>query len=178
MGNILIIIGISVAILLLVLSMTSFEIREEVEIQASPEEVWEVIVDFDSYSEWNSQLEYLGGEVEPGGTLQLKLTAEGAEPYEFSPVISHWEEPTKFAWLARTGLPRVFDGEHFFELERIDENTTRVVNREEYRGVLSQVIRNLPMMQGAPEGFRLMNQELKERVEQKVENQDNEEKTD
>ena len=43
-------------------------------------------------------------------------------------------------------MPRVIDGEHFFELERIDDNTTLVINREEYRGVMSLIMKNLPMM--------------------------------
>jgi hypothetical protein len=63
-------------------------------------------------------------------------------------------------------LPRVFDGEHFFELQDLGNGKTMVVNREEYRGVLSLIIRNLPMMNNAPEGFELMNTELKRYCEQ------------
>jgi len=158
---------IGLVILIGGLSFTSFEIREKVEINAPIEQVWTTIIDFDSYSEWNSQLEYLGGEVEPNGQLHLKLSAEGADPYEFKPTISHWEENKKFAWIGRTGIPRVFDGEHFFELERVDDSTTLVTNREEYRGVMSLIMKNLPMMKTAPEGFQKMNQELKDYVENK-----------
>ncbi|NBC05804.1 MAG: SRPBCC domain-containing protein [Bacteroidetes bacterium] len=160
-------IAIGLAVIILALSFTSFEINEKVEVNAPAEKVWAAIIDFESYSEWNSQLEYLGGEVKPNGQLHLKLSAEGAEPYEFKPTISHWEENKCFAWLARTGLPRIFDGEHFFELEQINDSTTLVTNREEYRGVLSLIIKNLPMMKEAPAGFRKMNRELKDYVEKK-----------
>ncbi len=156
---------IGLLVVVIALSFTRFEIDEKVEVQAPVEKVWATIIDFESYSEWNSQLEYLGGTVEPGGQLQLKLSAAGAEPYEFKPIISHWEENKRFAWLARTGLPRIFDGEHFFELEKIDNNTTMVTNREEYRGVLSLIMKNLPMMKDAPEGFKKMNVELKNYIE-------------
>lgn len=149
------------------LSLTSFEINEKVEVKAPIDRVWATIIDFDSYSDWNTQLEYLGGEVKPNGQLHLKLSAEGADPYEFKPTVSHWEENEKFAWLAITGFPRVFDGEHFFELERIDDNTTLVTNREEYRGVMSLIMKNLPMMKTAPEGFKKMNSELKDYIESK-----------
>lgn len=156
---------IGLLVLVIALSFTSFEINEKIEINAPVEQVWAAIIDFETYSEWNSQLKYLGGEVKPNGQLHLKLSAEGADPYEFKPDISHWEDNKRFAWLARTGLPRVFDGEHFFELQQIDDSTTLVTNREEYRGVMSLIMKNLPMMKTAPEGFQKMNKELKNYVE-------------
>ena len=156
---------IGLVVVVIALSFTSFEINEKVEIQAPVEKVWVTIIDFESYFEWNSQLEYLGGKVEPGRQLHLKLSATGAEPYAFKPIISHWEEHKQFAWLARTGLPRIFDGEHFFELEKIDDSITLVTNREEYRGVLSLIMKNLPMMKDAPTGFKKMNVELKNHIE-------------
>ena len=102
----------------LLLSRTGFEIRHTIDIDAPPERVWAAIVDFPGYAAWNTQLAYLGGDLRLGGELHLRLSAEGASPYTFKPVISHLEEGRRFAWLARTGIPRLFDGEHFFELER------------------------------------------------------------
>lgn len=160
--------GGAAALLLLVgaLSLTSFEIREETVIDAPPERVWAVIVDAASYAQWNTQLAWLGGTPGPGAVLTLRLSAEGAAPYEFTPTVSHWEPGVRFAWLARTGLPRVFDGEHFFELEALEGGRTRLINRERYSGVLSLVMQRQPMMQGAPAGFVKMNDELKRRAEQ------------
>jgi hypothetical protein len=148
-----------------VLSRTQFEIRKDVEINAPTAKVWSAIVDFKNYKTWNSQLAYLGGEAKPHGRLHLKLSVKGTDPYEFMPLVSYWEENKRFAWLAETGIPRVFDGEHFFELQDVGNGKTLVVNREEYRGVLSLIIRNLPMMKNAPEGFELMNTELKQYCE-------------
>lgn len=147
------------------LSFSSFEVREEVIIDAPPDKVWAVIIDFPSYAEWNSQLAWLGGTAAPEATLKLRLSAEGADPYEFQPVVSHFEPNVRFAWLARTGAPRVFDGEHFFELEPLAGGKTRVVNREHYSGLLAPIIQRQPMMQGAPKGFVKMNDELKRRAE-------------
>ena len=146
-------------------SFSSFGVREEVVIDAPPERVWAVIIDFPSYAEWNSQLAWLGGTAAPDATLKLRLSADGAEPYEFQPVVSHFEPNVRFAWLARTGAPRVFDGEHFFELESLPGGKTRLVNREHYSGLLAPIIQRQPMMQGAPKGFVKMNDELKRRAE-------------
>ncbi len=146
-------------------SATSFEIRADTVIDAPVERVWEVIVDMPSYAEWNTQLSWLAGVVGPGAVLRLRLAVEGTSPYEFQPTVSSWEPNVRFAWIARTGAPRVFDGEHFFELEALDGGKTRLVNRERYSGVLSLLMQRLPMMAGAPRGFAKMNEEIKARAE-------------
>lgn len=156
-----------IALVLFALSFSKFEIRKEVEINAIPEKVWGSIIDFPNYKHWNTQLTYLGGNVKPNGSLHLKLSVAGTNPYEFKPTISHWDEHKKFAWLAITGLPRIFDGEHFFELIDLGNDKTLLINREEYRGILSLIMKNLPMMKDAPSGFEKMNAEIKTYVENK-----------
>lgn len=155
-----------ISLSLLLLSRTQFEIKDVIDIDAPVDEVWKAVINFEQYKEWNSQLSYLGGKVAPQSKLHLRLAAEGASPYEFKPDISHWEEQKRFAWIARTGLPHVFDGEHFFELEVLGTNQTRLTNREEYRGILSLIFKQLPMMKTAPAGFEKMNKELKAYIEQ------------
>ncbi len=147
------------------LSQTSFAIEDAVDIDAPPAEVWAVLVDGAHYAQWSSQLAWLGDAAAPGATLHLRLSAEGTAPYEFRPVVKTFEPPHRFGWLARTGLPGVFDGEHTFTLEPLGATGTHVINRESYRGVLSLVMQRLPMMANAPAGFRTMNDELKRRVE-------------
>lgn len=149
------------------LSKTRFEIRDDIEINASMDKVWETVIDFENYKNWNSQLTFLGGTVQPNSKLHLKLAADGATPYEFKADISHWTEKKQFAWLAKTGFSGIFDGEHFFELEDLKNGKTLLTNREEYRGILSQIFRLLPMMKTAPAGFRKMNLELKDYIEKK-----------
>ncbi len=160
-----IILSLTLVLVIFLLSRTSFEIRDEIEINVSIEKVWAAIIDFESYKNWNSQLTFLGGSVQPNGKLHLKLSAAGAKPYEFKPDISYWQENKQFAWIAKTGLPGIFDGEHFFELKDLGNGKTLLTNREEYRGVLSQLFKQLPMMKTAPDGFRKMNSELKNFLE-------------
>ena len=157
-----------VALALLLLSRTQFEIRAEITINAPVEYVWAAVTDFKSYHDWNSQLSYLGGTAAPHGKLHLRLAAEGASPYEFKPDVSHWVPNERFAWIAHTGFPRVFDGEHYFEMQALGPNQTLLINREAYRGILSMVFKQLPMMKTAPAGFQKMNEELKAYVEQGV----------
>jgi len=146
-------------------SRTSSVIEWGIDIAAPPARVWAVLAAHAHYSDWNTQLAWLGAPASLGATLHLRLVADGADPYEFKPLVTAWEPERRFTWLAITGMPRLFDGEHTFTLEPLGERGTRVVNREEYRGVLSLLMKNLPMMAGAPAGFRKMNEELRRRAE-------------
>jgi hypothetical protein len=148
-------------LLLFVLSKTKFEVRHEVVIDSRVEKVWQAVIDFSNYKQWNSQLSYFGGAIVPTVRLHLKLSAEGAKPYEFKPLVSHYKENEVFGWIAKTGITGVFDGEHFFELKAKDNEQTLLVNREEYRGVLSLFMKQLPAMKAASKGFEKMNLELK-----------------
>ncbi len=154
-----------IVVLLIILSRTKFEVRHEITLDATVEKVWKTIIDFGNYNRWNTQLSYLGGKVAPNEKLHLKLAVEGAAPYEFKPIVSQWKEKEVFGWLAITGMPRVFDGEHFFELTHLKNGKTHLVNREEYRGILSLIMQQLPMMKLAPKGFEKMNLELQKYVE-------------
>jgi hypothetical protein len=57
----------------------------------------------------------------------------------------------------------LFDGEHFFRLEPRGEARTRVVQGEDFSGVLLRFL--LPRVTEAARGFVYMNQALKRRVE-------------
>jgi hypothetical protein len=157
-----------ITVILIGLSRTQFEVRHQIIIDASPQKVWQTVIDFENYKKWNSQLIYLGGIVAPNEAIHLKLSVEGTTPYEFKPTISHWDEGKSFAWIARTGIPRLFDGEHFFEIVPNQNGTITLINREQYRGVISLIMQQIPAMKLAPKGFEKMNVELKEYIEKKL----------
>ncbi|MCI4651708.1 SRPBCC domain-containing protein [Phaeodactylibacter sp.] len=151
-------------ILLLGLSLYNFEVRAEILIDETPDKVWKTLIQMERYGDWNDQLQFMGGTPAKGEIIKLKLSVEGATPYEFSPTINHWEEGKKFGWIARTGFPGVFDGEHLFELEE-RQGQTFLINRERYSGFLAPFIQHQPMMKNAPQGFEKMNQQLKKFID-------------
>lgn len=158
-------IAVGIVVFVAALSRASFVVEERVEIDAPPRDVWAVLMDHTAYAAWNTQLGWLGGPASAGATLHLRLSVDGVAPYEFRPAVTALVEEQRFVWLARTGLPRVFDGEHAFVLVPLPGGRTLLTNREEYRGVLSPLLQRLPMMKLAPAGFAKMNREIKARVE-------------
>ena len=65
-----------------------FTVEARVAISAPPERVWQVLLDFERYREWNPLLDYLGGEPAVGKRLTLKLNPPSGNGYTFRPVVT------------------------------------------------------------------------------------------
>ena len=142
-----------------------FTIDTSIAIDAPPVDVWHVLLDFPRYHEWNTLLAFVGGEPTLGNTLILRLTPPTGRGYTFKPVVTNHLPPTRFSWKGITGVPGVFDGEHFFELSPLPGNRTQLINREVYSGLVSPIMQRLPLLRDAKPGFERMNEQLKQRVE-------------
>lgn len=138
-------------------------IHTDVDIQASPEKVWAVLADFESYPEWNPYVTSIKGEPKAGTKLEVTLEAEGKKPFVIKPEVTLAEPNRVFEWLGHLGFKGVFDGRHHFEMEAADSGT-HFVQKEDFTGALVWLL--LKMVGESTEGgFRAMNQALKERVE-------------
>src|SRR5918995_1730672 len=56
------------------------QLQAEVEVQASPERVWEVLTDFAAYPDWNPFIVQAGGRAAPGSRLELRMRLPGRGP--------------------------------------------------------------------------------------------------
>ena len=66
----------------------------------------------------------------------------------------------------RVVFPGIFDGEHFFKIEPLDEGRrTRFIQGERFTGLLVPLFRK-NLDRGPREGFEAMNHALKARVEE------------
>lgn len=139
------------------------EIRTEIEIAASPADVWRVLTDLASFSKWNPFVRSIEGALAEGERLRVRLAPPGSSGMTFRPTVLRVAEPREFRWLGHLLMPGLFDGEHIFELEDLG-GKTRFVQREEFRGILAG-----PMLKALRDkthrGFISMNQALRERVE-------------
>ncbi len=134
------------------------------DLDAPPDRVFEVLTRTEAWPEWSSMLVFRGGRIAVGESVRLGLRTAAAS-YDFEARVTALEPGACFEWLAKTGVPGVFDGRHRFALAALPGGRTRLRNVEVYTGALVPVISRLAMMRGAPEGFRAMNEELRARVE-------------
>ncbi len=140
------------------------ELYSVIEIEAPAQKVWEILFDFDSYPEWNPFIRKIKGKVEEGQKIEAFLQPQGSKGMSFSPRIVKVEPYREFRWLGRFILPKLFDGEHIFELKELKSNKTLFVQREKFRGILvPMIMKNFG--EKTQKGFEEMNKALKERAE-------------
>ena len=142
----------------------SRELATNVEIDAPPERVWEVLVDFDHYAEWNPFMR-VAGRPNEGATLTVHVLPPGGRETVFEPDVTNCEKHRELRWLGHLVVPGLFDGEHRFRLEPLDGgDRTRFVHAESFSGVLATPYLWLRGDQ-LRSGFESMNEALKTRAE-------------
>ena len=141
------------------------EILTEIEIEASPEAVWEVLTDFETYPEWNPILE-IKGEPAEGERLEVTAAYENTRPMTFRPGVLIADESTEFRWQGQLFVPGLYDGEHRFVLTALDDGErTQLTHAETFRGALVGFV-NRRIGDDVEVGFTQMNEALRQRVEE------------
>lgn len=141
-----------------------YHLRTEIEIDRPAAEVWRVFRDFASYGQWNPFVRELSGDVEEDGRIEVLLQPPGGKPMRFKPRVTEIAQGRRLVWLGHLMIPKLFDGEHYFEIEPIDDQRCRFVQGEHFGGVLVPFLRSMLDKQ-TRSGFEAMNQALKERAE-------------
>ena len=139
-------------------------IRTEIEISASAEDAWAVLSDFAQYADWNPFIYKAAGTLEVGGRLDLTIDAGDGKSMRFRPKLTDVTPPLSFCWVGRVLVPGLFDGEHRFTLETIDENRVRLIHEEQFQGLLVNPILKR-IRENTQQGFQAMNAALKTRLE-------------
>ena len=140
------------------------DLHTEIDIDATPETVWNVLTDLDGYSDWNPFITSAAGNVAVGERLTNRLQAPGGKAMTFKPTVTAAETAQTFEWLGRLVLPGIFDGRHRFDLEATPSGGTRLVHSEHFNGLLVRFLRKSLDTQ-THQGFLAMNQALKSRAE-------------
>lgn len=140
------------------------ELVTTISIDAAPERVWEVLTDFERYSEWNPFMRIIGRATE-GARIAVELRPPEGRGAAFRPTVTAAEYGREFRWVGHLGVPGLFDGEHRFVLEPdADGGRTTLTHAETFRGVLSGLLFGT-VGENAEAGFRRMNEALKARAE-------------
>jgi hypothetical protein len=138
-------------------------VEASVDIAASPERVWEVLTDLDSFAAWNPFMTKASGHLVVGSPLSITIEPPGGRSMSFRPKVLEVEPNRRLRWLGRPILPGLFDGEHSFVVEPQGANRSRFTQSERFSGIFTWFSNRL--FQRTEAGFRAMNAALKERCE-------------
>ena len=140
------------------------ELKTEIEINGTVDRVWEVLTNFSSFPEWNPFIKRIEGDLKVGAPLKVLMEPPGGKAMTFKPVGKILEPKTEFRWLGNLLIPGIFDGEHIFQLEQINDNKIKFIHRENFSGLLVPLLWK-DLNSNTRQGFEEMNKALKERIE-------------
>jgi hypothetical protein len=139
------------------------ELHTEIEIDAPPDVVWEVLTDLDGYADWNPFITSSVGKPEVGEKLVNRMEPPGGKAMTFKPQVTVVEDGKTFEWLGKLGFAGVFDGRHRFEVEA-SPTGTKLTQSESFDGMLVRFLRR-SLDTKTISGFEEMNVALKARAE-------------
>jgi hypothetical protein len=142
------------------------EIKTEILINVTPEKVWSILTNFDSYPNWNPFIKSIKGEVKIGNKITVRIEPPEAKGMTFNPKILTFENNKELSWLGHLLFAGLFDGEHKFELIAIGDGTTTFTQSEKFKGILVSLFKK-QLDNNTKKGFEEMNKQLKELAEQK-----------
>lgn len=141
------------------------QLRTQIDIDATPERVWQVLTDFDAYPQWNPFLLQANGTPVSGQRLTIQMRPEGGRAMTFRPVVREVVPQRRLRWLGHLLVPGIFDGEHSFTIEPLESGGVRLVQQEDFRGILVPLFARSLDRRTLP-AFESMNRALKQRAEQ------------
>ena len=138
-------------------------ITSQTTIAAPPDQVWDVLVDFGSYPEWNPFVTSILGDLRQGARLAVRITPAGGKGMAFSPVVTELRDAAVLEWQGHLLIPGIFDGRHRFELTPNGDGTTSFVQSETFSGVTIPFVGS--MLEDTRRGFEAFNAAIKARSE-------------
>ncbi|WP_232497026.1 SRPBCC domain-containing protein [Agromyces humatus] len=144
----------------------STTITTRIDIAADPDTVWAVLTDFASYAEWNPFMSRVEGTPEVGSRLVVRLAPAGGRSMTFKPTVLVATPGRELRWLGKLGFGGLFDGEHFFVLDRDPDGGTRMTHGEKFSGILVSLMGGVK--KNAGDGFDAFNHALQHRAESVV----------
>jgi hypothetical protein len=140
------------------------ELHSEIEIDASAERVWGVLTDFGSYPEWNPFIRRIGGELEVGERLEVRLEPPDSRGITMRPTVLRADPNRLMRWVGHLFVPGLFDGEHSLAIHPLEDDRVRFVQHEAFKGVLVRPLAR-SLDKNTLRGFEEMNVALKKRAE-------------
>ncbi len=140
------------------------EISAHIEISATPQRVWSILTDFESYPRWNPFIRSLSGEPKEGSRLKVLMQPPGSRGMAFNPVVLKAEPGKELRWLGHLFVPGLFDGEHRFVIEPTGGNPLIFTQSEKFKGLLVPLFWK-SLDRDTREGFSQMNEALKKLAE-------------
>jgi hypothetical protein len=143
-----------------------YAIFTDIEINASPEQVWEVLTDTGSYKDWAAFMVDLKGKIADGNTITASFQLNPQKP-KLNTIDHkiHVTEGEAFFW-AEKGPMGICDNHHF-RVEPAEDGTTRFVQHDEIMKGMTWALGGM-LSKMYLKGYQAFNASLKAEAERRA----------
>ncbi|UIR55200.1 SRPBCC domain-containing protein [Sphingobacterium sp. SRCM116780] len=142
-------------------------IESKITIHANIHAVWLVLADFNQYPTWSPTIKSFAEIPHVGKRSEVELEQPDGPGMTMRPLFLKIEPNEELRWKGRLLMNGLFDGEHYFILEKITDTETILIQGEIFSGVFVRFFQK--MINGATlNGFRLFNEAIKSRAEEQI----------
>jgi hypothetical protein len=116
-----------------------WKVEHRIGVKASPQVIWDILVDLPGWSAWNPLYPEARGDVRIGQALDLVLALPGAAPRRIRPMVVDWVPREQLHWrtTALGGLVRTL---RYVEIEELAPGSCIVSNGEIFKGLLGTTV--------------------------------------
>ena len=141
------------------------EIVTEIEINAPPSRVWQVLTNFEEYPMWNPFIKKINGIAARNEKLEVHMPDPRGGTLVFMPTVLVAERDRELRWLGKSEGD-TFNGEHHFLIELIENNSNKVLftQSEKFSGSMVASLEGW-LDTDVKDYFEDMNRALKQRAE-------------
>jgi hypothetical protein len=143
--------------------MAKRQIETEIDINAPAAKVWAVLTDFAKMPLWNPFITAITGRPAPGERLAVTIHPPGKSAVTLHPTLLAVRPERELRWLGHFIVSGIFDGEHYFLLDPLGDNRTRLTHGESFSGILVGFLTGT--LDATETGFGNMNAALKQQAE-------------
>jgi hypothetical protein len=133
-------------------------------VDASAEQVWAVLSDFDAWSTWNPSVPRIRGECRVGSKLRMTLAMPGRPSANVTAVVTSAVPNRSLHWHGNVGGDHFFSGTREFDIAPQPDGTVAVTHVENVSGVFFPIFKAV-MGDAIQRHHDNLNAALKERAE-------------
>ncbi len=139
------------------------ELRSEIEILATAKVVWDVLINFRAYCQWNPFIVEADGQLREGATVSVTINFPGNRERKLRRCILKLLPMSELRWTSTSIHRALVHSEQFFQLRPVTDDRVRLAVGENFSGIMAP--RNPVELSQISQGLTLMNQAIKRRSE-------------
>lgn len=112
-------------------------IEKRVGIQATPDRLWDVLIDFPGWSRWNPYETEIEGQLAFGAPIRMTETWPDMAARPVDGRINEWQPLAQLVWVEKRGW--LFSTVRYFEIEELDKESCILATGMMFQGLRAEL---------------------------------------